>query len=96
MACDAENPVKVAVALNYAGAKREVPRVVAKGQGDVADRIVAAAEEAGVPVERDAELAKALAQLDLEQAIPPELYRAVAALIGFLMKRRGGLGAGKA
>lgn len=51
---------------------------MAAGAGHVADRILAVAKEAGVPVREDAALADALARLQLDLAIPPELYAAVA------------------
>jgi len=65
-----------AAALRYEGAG--APKVVAAGAGEVARRIVEAAREAGVPVREDAALAEALARLELEAEIPPELYLAVA------------------
>ena len=66
-----------ATALRYTEGS-DAPEVVATGAGEIARRIVAAAEEAGVPVREDPALAEALAKLDLGRAIPPELYVAVA------------------
>jgi flagellar biosynthesis protein len=54
------------------------PEVVATGSGVVAERIIAAAREAGVPVRSDPALTKALAALDLGDVIPEALWRAVA------------------
>jgi flagellar biosynthesis protein len=65
-----------AAALRYDG--RDAPRVVATGRGLVAEKILEAAREAGVPLREDPVLMEALATLELEQEIPPELYRAVA------------------
>jgi flagellar biosynthesis protein len=65
-----------ATALSYGGAG--APKVVATGMGLVAERIVAAAREAGVPIREDAALAEALAKLDLGREIPDALYTAVA------------------
>lgn len=65
-----------AAALRYEGTG--APRVVAAGSGEVARRIVAAARAAGVPVRDDTALADALARLELQAEIPPELYQAVA------------------
>lgn len=78
---------KVAVALRYDHGPGALPRVVAKGHGHIADTILESAQKANVPIEHDAALAGALAELDLEQTIPPELYRAVAQIIGFLMRK---------
>jgi flagellar biosynthesis protein len=71
-------PPKRAAALRYARGTDPAPKLVAAGAGHVADRILALAKEAGVPVREDAALADALARLQLDLAIPPELYAAVA------------------
>ena len=54
------------------------PTVVATGQGLLAQQIIAAAQEAGVPVREDPALSRALAALDLGAEVPQALYRAVA------------------
>ena len=66
-----------ATALQYEGGEA-APRVVATGKGTLAQRIVEAAQEAGVPVRSDPALARALESLDLGDEIPEALYRAVA------------------
>jgi flagellar biosynthesis protein len=66
-----------AAALRYEGGGG-APRVVAHGRGVVAERILAAAREAGVPVREDAALAEALDRLGLEAEVPPEMWTAVA------------------
>jgi flagellar biosynthesis protein len=66
-----------ATALRYTDGS-DAPEVVATGAGEIAKRILAAAEEAGVPVRTDPALVEALSKLDVGQAIPPELYIAVA------------------
>lgn len=66
-----------ATALSYHAGDR-APKVVATGAGLIADRIMEAAREAGVPVRSDPALANALAQLDLGAEVPPALYTAVA------------------
>jgi flagellar biosynthesis protein len=57
------------------------PRLVAKGRGEIAQRIIAAADAAGVPVHRSAELVSLLMQVDLDRHIPEALYRAVAEVL---------------
>ncbi|MBA5778025.1 EscU/YscU/HrcU family type III secretion system export apparatus switch protein [Stappia sp. F7233] len=81
-----EKDRSLAVALHYdhAGA----PRVTAKGHGKFAERIVEAAKEHGVPIEEDPALAAALSVLEIDQEIPPELYQAVAVIIGFILRQR--------
>ena len=71
----------VAVALHYSGSG--APRVVAKGGGQVADRIIETAREHNVPLQEDAALASALARLDLGREIPRDLYVAVAHVLAF-------------
>lgn len=70
-----ERPTKRATALRY---ECRAPRVVATGKGLVAEKILEAARAAGVPLREDPVLVQALATLELDQEIPPELYRAVA------------------
>ncbi|SHM02870.1 EscU/YscU/HrcU family type III secretion system export apparatus switch protein [Roseibium suaedae] len=75
---------KIAVALTYDGA--HTPIVSAKGTGNVAERIEEIARESGVPIENNPMMAEALSQIELDEAIPMELYQAVAVLIGFIMR----------
>ena len=66
-----------AAALRYEPGQR-APHVLASGRGRVAERIVEAAHEAGVPVREDPALARALTALELGGEVPVALYRAVA------------------
>ena len=77
---------KIAVALQYEGGTDAAPRVTAKGKGDVAEKIVEIAHASGVHVEHNDPLAQSLSQLELDQQIPKELYRAVAEVIGFILR----------
>ncbi len=76
---------KRAVALRYDPALGDTaPKVVAKGKGRIADQILQLAQKNGVPVRQDANLVQVLSRLNLDQDIPPEVYRAVAAILAFL------------
>lgn len=88
---DKEKPGKrsVAVALQYEHGKDSAPKVTAKGKGAIADSIVARAEEHGVAIEHNAFLAEALVKVELDQHIPRDLYRAVAEVIGFVLRLSG-------
>jgi flagellar biosynthesis protein len=66
-----------ATALRYTDGA-DAPEVVATGAGEIANKILEAAEAAGVPVRRDPALVEALSKLDVGRTIPPELYTAVA------------------
>ena len=79
-------PINLAVALDYETGTRDAPRIVAKGRGELARRIVEVAEESGVVVEANGPLAEALAGVELDDTIPIELYEAVAEIIGFVLR----------
>ncbi|MBS4032423.1 MAG: EscU/YscU/HrcU family type III secretion system export apparatus switch protein [Clostridiales bacterium] len=70
-----------AVALAYNQQTDNAPRVVAKGTGKIAERIVEIAEGNKIPVREDAELARALSFLDTGDMIPVELYVTVAKIL---------------
>lgn len=77
----------LAVALKYE--KPSAPRVTACGRGDIARRIIALAEEYGVPIAHNAGLAEALSHVEIDQAIPEELYRAVAEVLTYILRVSG-------
>jgi flagellar biosynthetic protein FlhB len=84
------NPTHYAVALKYESGKMAVPICVAKGTDALALRIRAVAEENEVPVVENAPLARALyAAVDLDEAVPQEHYKAVAQVIGYVMRLTG-------
>ena len=71
----------VAVALRYDG--RNAPKVTAKGERLLAQQMIEAAEQAGVPLYPDPELAVILSQIPLGEEIPDNLYKAIAEIIAF-------------
>jgi flagellar biosynthesis protein len=77
---------KKAVALKYNKDKDRAPKVVAKGKGYIAEKIIEAARENNVPLYEDKNLSQVLEALDLDTEIPPELYRAVAEVLAFIYK----------
>jgi len=82
------NPVHYAVALRYQPDKG-APRIVAKGAGQVALRIRAAAEEHRVATVEDVPLARALhASCEIGQEVPVQLFEAVAQVLAFVMAHR--------
>ncbi|MBV1777165.1 EscU/YscU/HrcU family type III secretion system export apparatus switch protein [Burkholderiaceae bacterium DAT-1] len=76
-------PTQAAVALAYHDGLN-APRVVAKGRGLIAESIIERAKQSGVFVHESAALVALLMQLNLDEHIPPELYRAVAEVLAFL------------
>ena len=71
-------------ALTYSG--EGAPRLVAKGEGELAERIKATAEEFGVPVVEEAGLVQMLCQIPLGDEIPPALYVAVAEVLAHIFR----------
>ncbi len=81
-----------AVALVYRSSDA-APTVLAKGRGELAERIIDKAREAGVYVHQSPDLVRLLLQVDLDAQIPPALYRAVAELLAWLYRiERGEVG----
>lgn len=74
---------KQAIALSY-DPDDNAPIVVASGRGTLAERIIERAKEADVPVHEDDKLAETLSRLEIGDAIPPELYEAVAEILVFV------------
>lgn len=74
---------KTAVALEYEAGDR-APKVIATGQGILAEKIIDAAKEADVPVHKDEKLARSLSVLDIGEYIPHELYSIVAEVLVFV------------
>ena len=74
---DGPPPRKRATALRYEPGDVS-PRITATGAGVIAERIIAAAQEAGVPVREDPALVAALESIDLGAHVPQDLWRAVA------------------
>ena len=84
------NPTHYAVALQYEQGKMAAPVCVAKGVDALALRIRAVAEENKVPVVENPPLARALyAAVEIDEVVPPEQYKAVAQVIGYVLKLTG-------
>ncbi len=73
-----------AIAIKYEKGIDCAPRLLAKGRADVAEKIIAIAEENNIPVYEDRDLALLLEALELDMEIPPELYHAVAEVLAFI------------
>jgi flagellar biosynthesis protein len=85
-------PRNSAVALRYhpqAPYLDAAPRLVAKGEGLLADRILQLARANNIPVERDPNLLAALEPLQVDRVLPPELFKAVAILLAALYRANG-------
>jgi flagellar biosynthetic protein FlhB len=87
------NPTHYAVALSYEAGQSSAPRVVAKGVDAMAAKIREVARQSGVPVLPDPPLARALYRVELDEEIPAAHWDAVAKIIAYVMRLRGGPGA---
>lgn len=74
---------KQAIALEY-NPSQDAPKVIASGQGALAERIIEKAKESNVPLHRDDKLADTLSRLEIGEMIPPELYEVVAEILVFV------------
>ena len=73
-------------ALRYDHPTDRAPKVVARGEGHVAEKILALAREHGIPIHEDRELVDVLARLDVDEDIPLEVYQVVAEILAFLYR----------
>ncbi len=74
----------MAVALQYDIDEHIAPKIVGKGKGEVAKRIIEKAEENQIPIYQDEKLANQLNSMDIDSFIPEELYEAVAQILAFI------------
>ena len=80
-----------AVALRYREHEDKAPKVVAKGEGEIARKIRELAEQKGIPLHRDDALVELLAQIEIDREIPPELYGAIAELLSWIYRANNAL-----
>jgi flagellar biosynthesis protein len=78
--------MKKAAALRYDTTKENAPRVVAKGEGQVAENIIKIAELHNLPIKKDEDLIELLSKVELDKEVPQALYKAVAELFSFIYK----------
>ena len=79
-----KSKMKRAVALKYEPGKDSAPKITAKGTGNIAEKIIELAKEAGVPIREQADLVEVLSKLDLYAEIPPETYVIVAQILAWV------------
>lgn len=75
---------KEAVVLSYDQEKDEAPKIVAKGQGIIAENIIEKAKENDIPIQEDPSLMELLTEININQTIPEELFSAVAEVFSFI------------
>lgn len=75
---------KEAVALTYDPTALEAPKVIAKGKGIIAENIVERAKEHDIPIQEDPSMMEILSQLNIDESIPEELYKAVSEVFAYI------------
>ncbi len=78
--------MKKAAALRYDTDKENAPRVLAKGEGEVAKNIIKIAELNDLPIKKDEDLIELLSKVEIDKEVPEALYKAVAEVFSFIYK----------
>lgn len=76
--------IQKAAALKYDIDKDNAPKIVAKGQAEVAKNIIKIAKENELPIKKDEDLIELLSKLDIDKEIPADMYKAVAEIFSFI------------
>ncbi len=79
-----KNNPKKAIALKYDRKTGSAPKVMAKGKGKVAQKIIDLARQHDIPIKDDPDLIEVLSSLEIDEEIPSEIYVAVAELLAFV------------
>lgn len=83
---------KSAIAINYDKEKDIAPKIVAKGSGVLAEKIIELAKQNNIPLYEDPDLIEVLSKMDLGQEIPPELYKIIAEVLIYIYKSNNKIG----
>ncbi|QQS35503.1 MAG: EscU/YscU/HrcU family type III secretion system export apparatus switch protein [Ignavibacteriales bacterium] len=78
--------IKGAVALGYDAETNSAPAILAKGKGELAERIIKAGEENNIFIQQDEMLFESLYPLTVGDEVPVKVYRAVAEILAFVYK----------
>lgn len=84
------NPTHVAVALRYRQGQMHAPKIIAAGRGETARQIKALAKRCRIPIVRNVPLARALADVGVEQEIPEDFYESVSVILNYAYSLRDG------
>jgi len=77
---------KEAVALKYNPQEDQAPKVIAKGKGLIAEKIISIAKEHQIQIYEDPDLIKTLMVIDIGEYIPEDLYEAIAEVLAFIYR----------
>ena len=79
-----DEKIRLAAAVKYDPRKDAAPVLAAKGRGFLADRIIDIAKKNRIPIKEDPNLVEILSKLEIDEQIPPVLYKAVAEILAFV------------
>ncbi|MCD6198795.1 MAG: EscU/YscU/HrcU family type III secretion system export apparatus switch protein, partial [Deltaproteobacteria bacterium] len=74
----------IAAAIKYDDKRDAAPKLTAKGRGSIAEKIIKLAMEHNIPIREDPALVQILSRLDIDEQIPPEIYKAIAEILAFV------------
>lgn len=75
--------LKKTVALKYNQSQDQAPRIIASGRGKIAEKILKKAREKNIPIKEDKDVVEVLAELNVGDEIPAELYLVIAEILSF-------------
>ena len=81
-----KNKINRAAALKYNQKEDNAPRIVAKGKGDIAEKILKTAEKNDIPIQKDEDIIKVLASMNIGDEIPEKLYRVIAEILAYIYR----------
>lgn len=76
--------IQKAAALQYDHLLNNAPKIIAKGEGNVAKNIIKIAQDNNLPIKKDEDLIELLSKLDIDKEIPTDMYKAVAEIFSFI------------
>lgn len=76
--------LKKSAALKYDRSKDSAPRIIASGKGNIAEKILKKAREENIPIKKDKDVVEVLAELNIGDQIPEEIYLVIAEILAFL------------
>ncbi|MFW5985009.1 MAG: EscU/YscU/HrcU family type III secretion system export apparatus switch protein [Halanaerobiaceae bacterium] len=77
-------PIKKAAALKYDHNNDRAPKIVAKGEGQLAEKIIKKAAEEDIPLRENKDIIDVLLKLNIGEEIPRELYQVIAEILSFI------------
>ena len=80
------NTRRQAAALRYEPKQDRAPKLIAKGQGALAEKLLEIARQHDIPIRHDKNLLEILSRLDLNEEIPAEVYQVVAEILAFIYR----------